>query len=203
MITIDVLGFITHNGLSYITIKPSSTGKVWLDRNMGAGAACTPSGSSECWGDYYQWGRSADGHESQDSTMSNQRIAFNTLSDKFINATDDWATGDDGGGARQSMWFDGSGVNICPVGYNVPTQEELGAEFALRDDAFLQSFPLSGIRNYDWQMGNVGNSGSWGYVWSREQDDGNDAKSIVFNYSKSAMEYLFHRNKGMGVRCVR
>jgi hypothetical protein len=40
------------------------TGKVWLDRNLGARQVCTSSTDAACFGDLYQWGRAKDGHES-------------------------------------------------------------------------------------------------------------------------------------------
>jgi hypothetical protein len=43
------------------------TGKVWLDRNLGARQVCTSSTDAACFGDLYQWGRAKDGHESRTS----------------------------------------------------------------------------------------------------------------------------------------
>ena len=51
-------GTISHNGKSYGTVTSSYTGKVWLDRNLGASQVCTALDDTACYGDYYQWGRS-------------------------------------------------------------------------------------------------------------------------------------------------
>jgi hypothetical protein len=58
---------ITHNGTSYGTVKSPYTGKIWLDRNLGASQVCDRNNSftdnndyvtsqQNCFGDYYQWG---------------------------------------------------------------------------------------------------------------------------------------------------
>jgi hypothetical protein len=39
------------------------TGRVWLDRNLGASEACKTLTDLNCYGDYYQWGRGKDGHQ--------------------------------------------------------------------------------------------------------------------------------------------
>jgi len=67
---------IMHNGVGYNTVTSPHTGKVWLDRNLGATQVCTTTGSknTSCFGDYYQWGRSTDGHERLSSETRNTRI---------------------------------------------------------------------------------------------------------------------------------
>ena len=54
---------ITHNGTTYGTVTSPHTGRVWLDRNLGAAQVCTSFDDVACYGDYYQWGRNSDGHE--------------------------------------------------------------------------------------------------------------------------------------------
>jgi len=53
---------LIHNGLEYKTVK-SATGKIWMDRNLGASQVATSSTDAAAYGDLYQWGRAADGHE--------------------------------------------------------------------------------------------------------------------------------------------
>ena len=53
----------------------SATGRVWMDRNLGASRAAISSTDSEAYGDLYQWGRYTDGHQvitsGTTSTLSN------------------------------------------------------------------------------------------------------------------------------------
>ena len=41
----------------------SATGKVWMDRNLGAAQVATSATDEAAYGDLYQWGRPEDGHE--------------------------------------------------------------------------------------------------------------------------------------------
>jgi len=80
-------------------------------------------------------------------------------SDKFITVLKDWGTGDDLGGSREHMWFDRTGVSVCPAGYNIPTLAELVAEdMGNPDGLFYHNVPKSGSREP--QSAVVSNKGS-------------------------------------------
>jgi uncharacterized protein (TIGR02145 family) len=51
------------NGLTYNTVFNSATGKVWLDRNLGATQVATVYNDTAASGWLYQWGRGTDGHQ--------------------------------------------------------------------------------------------------------------------------------------------
>jgi len=51
------------DGLTYNTVFNSTTGKVWLDRNLGATQVATSSTDANSYGWLYQWGRGTDGHQ--------------------------------------------------------------------------------------------------------------------------------------------
>jgi hypothetical protein len=46
-----------------MVVSSSKTGRVWLDRNLGATQVATSFDDSAAYGDLYQWGRAKDGHE--------------------------------------------------------------------------------------------------------------------------------------------
>jgi hypothetical protein len=48
----------------------SSTGQVWMDRNLGASQVATSSTDPASYGDLYQWGRPADGHQIRTSAIT-------------------------------------------------------------------------------------------------------------------------------------
>ncbi|KAA0437146.1 MAG: hypothetical protein FXV80_06575, partial [Candidatus Thioglobus sp.] len=52
----------SFNGVTY-DIVISATGRTWLDRNLGANQVATAIGDAASFGDFYQWGRPADGHQ--------------------------------------------------------------------------------------------------------------------------------------------
>ncbi len=106
---------ITHNGVMYCTITSPDTGRVWLDRNLGASEVCGNSTTTACYGDYYQWGRGTDGHEKRNSSS-------------FILSDNDWTSTDRYGNQRASYWSKTDGSSICPIGYRVPSKEEITSE---------------------------------------------------------------------------
>jgi len=55
------------NGLTYQLVTNPTTGRVWLDRNLGATQVATSSADSAAYGWLYQWGRGSDGHQLRDS----------------------------------------------------------------------------------------------------------------------------------------
>lgn len=123
---------ITHNNISYGTVISPHTGKVWIDRNIGASQTCTSMTDSNCYGDYFQWGREADGHEKSTSSTSNTKeTSITNTSANFTKISikyGDWTTADSDHTQRQANWSKTDGTSICPVGYRVPTEAEIKAE---------------------------------------------------------------------------
>ena len=107
----------------------TTTGKVWMDRNLGASQVATSSTDAASYGDLYQWGRAADGHESRISgtttTLSNSDNPGHgdfILND--ISFPHDWRNPQ-----NHNLWQGVSGVNNpCPNGYRLPTEAEWEAE---------------------------------------------------------------------------
>ena len=122
---------IVHKGLTYKTVTSPTTAKVWLDRNMGATQACTAIDDSDCFGDYYQWGRKTDGHEKTTSTSSTTLATdVNNAGSEFILSSSDW-TGigvDRYGKERMYNWKNTDGNSVCPTGFRVPISDEFQAE---------------------------------------------------------------------------
>ena len=54
---------VVGSGSGSDTDMTTSTGKTWMDRNLGATQVATSSADTASYGDLYQWGRAADGHE--------------------------------------------------------------------------------------------------------------------------------------------
>jgi uncharacterized protein (TIGR02145 family) len=207
----------TWKGLVYKTVTSPFTGKVWLDRNLGATQVCTALDDTDCYGDYYQWGRDADGHEKPDSsTTATQVTDLNTSGNSsFITTDDDTYTGydwverdsgvDDDGSLRSAKWSSTDGSSICPIGYRVPTEDELKAEIVNEDvdsaTAAYESFlklPSAGQRYY--QTGDLLSEGHAGLVWSSSAYGSRYAWGIDLssnNTSYYAFAYAF------SVRCVK
>ena len=129
---VEVTFDITFNGVGYNIITSPITNKRWLDRNLGASQACTASNDTLCYGDYYQWGRLADGHEKSNSTTtSTLATGITSVGSSFITSSSspyDWTIADADGSLRSALWSKTDGTGVCPVGFRVPTITELKTE---------------------------------------------------------------------------
>ena len=206
--TIIITVETTHNGIRYSTVKSPYTGKIWLDRNLGASRVCTAFDDSQCYGNYYQWGRDEDGHEKSNSrTTSTQATDINSAGSKFITSSSDydydWAKDADSDGSLRSWnWSKTDGTSICPVGYRVPTIDELKEErLDEGEDAYSNflKFPSAGNRGSD--SGSVYGQGSWGGVWSSSVS-GSYSSYLRFGSDLPGSSYSYHAS-GFSVRCVR
>ncbi|CAA6828043.1 MAG: Unknown protein [uncultured Sulfurovum sp.] len=210
----DVDEGIVHNGSTYGTVISPHTGKEWLDRNLGANRVCTSFYDTECYGDYYQWGRNFDGHqESNSTTTATQATDVNATGSNFITSSSiysyDWAkTADSTGSLREANWSGTDGSSVCPVGFRVPTLTELNEELfdagstqvQNRDDAFnsFLALPSAGFRINGSGFLNV--QGSWGYLWTSSVSGSNS--SYVF-FGSGAGTINNSRAYGFAVRCLR
>jgi len=220
---------ISHNGTSYGTVMSPYTGKIWLDRNLGATKVCDKNrdggsfindseyvtSQKECFGDYYQWGRTADGHEKSNSSTTSSDINATIANGKFITnnlSPYDWvASGvDDNGSIRSSNWSKIDGSSVCPIGFRVPTIEELRDEtidlsgsddVKNRMDAFnnFLKLPSAGFRTNT--SGFISLQGDYGFLWSSSVD-GSGSFQIGF---KTLDAKLYHGvwTYGCLVRCIK
>ncbi|MEA3290622.1 MAG: FISUMP domain-containing protein [Campylobacterota bacterium] len=228
-------GTITFKGLTYETITSQYTGKVWLDRNLGAKKSCQSysnfttkeayvESEQTCFGDYYQWGRAADGHEkaiSEETTTKSSTLTPDH--DNFIRFHSDWTSVDSSATSRSSNW------DICPTGFRVPTYEELLSEFKTPDENIERykhnEFKLA---NTGYRVTAIGTNetssfrwiGEYGHYWTSSISEGGYfIKTIsigIFNKTpdgwiteKSLADYysLYEeenvRGDGYVVRCIK
>jgi hypothetical protein len=198
--------------LTYNTVVSPHTGKVWLDRNLGSSKLCNNYNDTNCLGDYYQWGRDADGHEKSDSNATAILADSVTPNDgSFIKPSVspyDWVDVgvDDDGAQRSANWSKTDGSSVCPVGYRVPTMDELAAETIDADvtnnitafNSFLK-LPSTGYRHNT--SGELLVSGSIGIVWSSSVGDNHQSRYLSFHFN-GADRLLYYRANGYSVRCL-
>lgn len=191
---------IVHNGTSYGTVTLPLSGKVWLDRNLGAKRICENFDDEECFGDYYQWGRNFDGHQNPRSgTTSIQATTINTAGTSFIisdSSPFDWLQGDVNGAIRSAQWSNTNGTSVCPVGFRVPTIEELKLD--IENDIFLNllKIPLTGDRVAINGLINAIDRRS--ILWSSSRDKA----AFVFQNLSPSFQFSF-RGIGGSVRCLK
>ncbi|CAB5496941.1 hypothetical protein AZO1586I_91, partial [Bathymodiolus thermophilus thioautotrophic gill symbiont] len=205
---------ISFKGLTYKLVTSPDTGRVWLDRNLGATQVATKVDDSAAYGDYYQWGRAKDGHQSSTSgtqTPSSDIVSGNS---KFIYGRGDWTTIDSSGRLRVDAWKDGDKNDICPAGFSVPTEADLKAETGniqnINDAAssFLK-IPAAGIRNEGAKF-SFSDRGDSAYLWVNTASKAQPKRSVGLIFKKpnvpkpsQASFEARQRTSGMSVRCVR
>ena len=208
---------ITHNGTTYGTVKSPYTGKIWLDRHLGASRVCESFNDTACYGDYYQWGRNFDGHQDSTSGLTTKQATdYNNAGSQFIykisnNYKFDWMakTVDTDGRHRADNWSKTDGSSVCPVGFRVPTFTELKAEtldsgVVNRGTAFSNflRLPSAGVRIRTGAMHDID---SWGSMWTSSVNDG----SCPCSYGVHFYEYDIKwddsdvRAYGRSVRCIK
>jgi hypothetical protein len=191
----------------------STTGKVWMDRNLGAFQKADSSTDTRAYGDLYQWGRSADGHQCRESdTISVLASTAASSPDsvwygKFILAesTFDWLSTPD-----STLWQGVDGINNpCPSGFRIPTKSEWEAELAGEPwgaipgaagaMASILKLPVSGARA---KTGSKFWEGTNGLYLSSTFTGISEVSALRF-YDTYAFMIISSRVRGHAVRCIK
>ena len=183
-----------------------------MDRNLGANRVATSSGDVESFGDYYQWGRSADGHQLVNSKITEVKSKLDNPGHSFFIIHffgEDWRTP-----SNFDLWQGVNGINNpCPIGFRLPTKNEFEDEIKtwviLNDFGAFNSplkLPSGGYRHGG--TGNINNEG--GKYWtstnlSLNLADGPRAASgyMLTFYYKNALMYNMDKVGGLCIRCIK
>jgi uncharacterized protein (TIGR02145 family) len=190
-----------------VDVLNPATGKIWMDRNLGATQVATSSNDFNSYGDLHQWGRRNDGHQCRASFSSTTTISSvdQPLNGDFIISTSvpyDWRNPQ-----NPNLWQGVNGVNNpCPSGYRVPTSAELEAErlsWTTNDAAGAFGSPLkftrAGYRSSgDATIYDVGASGRY---WSSTINGVNSEYLRIFGTSAGIIST--NRAYGFSVRCIK
>lgn len=195
----------TQDGTLVVEVK-SKTGRIWMDRNLGAKQAATSSTNPASFGYLYQWGRASDGHQLRNSgtssKLSSRDVLENGLFILSINSPNDWFNGQ-----SEKLWQGVNGKNNpCPKGFRLPTSLELDAEIATwfaknAKGAFASplKLPMSGYRSNG--NGSLTDAGLSGDYWTSTRD-GLNSRGLYFDVSSAGMD-AGGRACGVSVRCIK
>ena len=184
----------------------STKTKCWMDRNLGASRVAINETDALGYGDLFQWGRGADGHQvisplsSQTTTRSTSDNPGNGF---FINTLQNPRTWQQT--TNSNLWQGVNGINNpCPIGWRVPVISEFVMESVELGDLRIATFPAAfnsplkftktGIRQVQGQLGNTTcmtlwtSTPSWGAIPS-------NGKILIKNEGQTAY--------GGTVRCIK
>jgi hypothetical protein len=205
-----------------VEIISSATGRIWMDRNLGASRVATAYNDYMAFGCFYQWGRGNDGHASMTWTASNSATRVTTTTtnvlstvdtpsdSKFIDAIssiyDDWRNP-----SNNLLWQGPSGINNpCPTGYRIPTKAELDSEFDTAVNPITNYFNAysngGGLKFVAAGYGGIGSNssiaaGNGVNYWTST----NKGANSYYRYSSYNASIGIYRERGCGfsVRCIK
>ena len=223
---------IFHDGIDYSFVKSSKTGRIWLDKNIGANSGCSSTSFDDC-GYYFQWARDTDGHEKYRPSTRTKKISKYQNSSEFVLTNDQIGSGDNdwythsiwGNNAidRQKEWAKTNGYSICPRYFRVPTIVELNNEFKGKTVTELQygEFKITPA-GYKTRTTRSAFNGPSIYLWSQNYEDQGalsggyidsafafgtdptlDTSIDTTNFNRERRGfYIEPRSTGMQVRCI-
>ena len=182
----------------------SVTGRVWMDRNLGASRVATSFDDDQAYGDIYQWGRGSDGHQLRTSGHSYSAVDTDNPghSDFILVASGGWRIPQ-----NDNLWQGRSGTNNpCPSGFRLPTEAEFNEERSTWSISnYLGAFasplklPAGGERyGYNGLFYTVGTTGRY---WSSTVDE-TGSRRMSFNNFVSNIN-TGSRAYGHSVRCIK
>jgi uncharacterized protein (TIGR02145 family) len=222
--------FCASGPTAIVEVTNPTTGKVWMDRNLGSSQAGTSSTDINAIGDLYQWGRRSDGHQCRNSptttTLSSSDMPVNNF---FIissscsgQCTADWRSPQ-----SNNLWQGVNGINNpCPIGYRIPTSVEWNNELnswwiATSVGAFSSPLKLvtGGYRNnypgniyfYGTPLDVFGSPQYGGYYWSSTPVFSNnvgqlprwESNCLIFHPQYGDAFDYYSRAMGFSVRCIK
>jgi uncharacterized protein (TIGR02145 family) len=195
-----------------VDVTNPATGKTWMDRNLGAIQAGTSFNDPDSYGDLYQWGRMADGHQCRTSPATNSTSNGDQPGHgNWIKVSGDWRSP-----SNDNLWQGVNGINNpCPSGYRLPTEAELADELATwigtnwsgnKTSAAAFGSPLkwTGSGHRDGNNNFIYFTGIRGTVWS-STISGTNARFLGFDDCQITCTGMgtTSRSTGLSVRCIK
>jgi uncharacterized protein (TIGR02145 family) len=202
-----------HCTISTVT---SATGRIWMNKNLGASRAATSMNDTQAYGDLYQWGRLTDGHEKRTSSNTETFSSTDVPGHGNFILFGSVPTGDPHHPfsiyldwrypPNDNLWQGVDGKNNpCPDGFRLPTTAEWEEEKASWDTldaagAFASPLKLVGAGMRSDLSGEISTFG--GHYWSSTPDN-SDASELFFGPVVQPIVLANVRARGYSVRCIK
>ena len=194
--------FCNGTPTAVVDVTNPVTGKTWMDRNLGASRAATSSTDTLAYGDLYQWGRAADGHQCRNSNTTTTLSSTDQPGHgDFINSFglgQDWQSPQ-----NDNLWQGVNGINNpCPSGYRIPTEAEWEEEYLswiTSDAAGAMSSPLK-LPRTGYRTSGFYQIGWMGQYWTSTTSS---QFSRLINFVNNVNIQDGIRNSGNAVRCIK
>ncbi|MGF1639245.1 MAG: hypothetical protein ACFCUU_19365 [Cyclobacteriaceae bacterium] len=196
--------------LGWQDVYNPATGKTWMDRNLGASRLATTSTDEAGYGDLYQWGRAADGHQVRTSGIFNlTATSANNFTpehgDFIINPSTfpyDWHFE-----SNDDLWQGVNGINNpCPSGYRLPTEAEFDEERLSWSNlsevgAYASPLKLSMAGGRKGEDGELDLVDTFGFYWS-STTSGDYSRALSIGGGSYTI-FSEKRSSGYSVRCIK
>jgi uncharacterized protein (TIGR02145 family) len=202
----DDLVYCAAGSTEVIEVESQCTGRVWMDRNLGASTRATSSTDPDAYGDLYQWGRAADGHQCRNSSFIKTLSSMDQVDHDHFIIIDlfpyNWRSPN-----NIKLWQGIYGINNpCPSGFRLPTEVEFEAEIECwtsidAEGAFDSplKLPLAGYRSGS--FGLVEGVGQLGRYWT-STIRGVTSRRLALGKTSAGM-LNSGRAGGSSVRCIK
>ncbi len=212
-----------YNGdkVTYPSVR-TKDGKIWLQQNLGAKRVATSATDVESYGDLYQWGRWADGHQLRTpapTVKASSTLSANNPSGLPSGGSKDYISGWWNSGASTDTWnaataagvSETKGCDPCKVlgnDWRLPTEEDwnsvLTAEGITNNQTAFESnlkIPAGGWRATTSSA--IASAGSSSWYWSSKASSSAGAKGVWIQTASVQRSYTDARAYGTSVRCVK
>jgi uncharacterized protein (TIGR02145 family) len=202
-------------------VVTTTTGRTWMQWNLGATAFPSDNTTTSAMGSLYQWGRRTDGHQTRTNPTPLQ-INYSTapktynaasIGNKFLWGYPSWLNPQ-----NDHLWQGVNGINNpCPSGYRVPTANEFSSEIVASgaygpDPAFNSVLKLQQARRRNGDNNGTSYTNG-GYYWTStvvpSTTDTLDNQAYFVNifmeFGTYPATYILEspRYHGMSVRCIK